>query len=312
MGTSDSESIAEELTPEAPGPARRANGVAALPPPTKTPMYKASHAARYQRQDMIKKIGEAEGSKLICYVCGKHAQIDRDDIVGFVDLLHNVRKGENIDLLLHTSGGDVDAAEKLICLVQTAVDSGRLRIIVPDYAKSAGTLMALGADGIVMSDSSELGTIDPQIWFDDGRGNSICHSVLSYLDAYKQHSEALTKNPDDTVARIMLEKLDPTTLRKFESVRDRARNFAESQLKLKGKNWSKIASDLMDTTRWPSHGQMIKWQDARQIGLSVEYLPQSDPRWRAFWELYCLLRLAVLKERQKIFESDYASLVFDE
>ena len=108
-----------------------------------------------------------------------------------------------------------------------------------------------------------------------------------------------------------MEKLDPTTLRKFESVRDRARNFAESKLKLKGKNWSQIASDLMDTKRWASHGQMIKWQDARQIGLTIEYLPQGDLRWQSYWELYCLLRLAT-KERQKIFESAYASLVFDE
>ena len=276
--------------------------------PTRTPMYKANRADRYLRQAKIKEIGEKTGAQILCYVSGRDAQIDRDDTIGFVDLLHNVRRGQNIDLFLHTRGGDLDAAEKLIELVQTAVGTARLRVIVPDMAKSAGTLMALGADVIVMSDSSELGTIDPQIALNDGRGNRIAHSVLNYLDAYAEHARALRENPEDPVARIMLEQIDPATLSKFEAIRDRARNLAEDLLRLKGKNFTQIASDLMDRRRWPSHGQMIKWEDANQIGLTVEYLPQTDPLWHEYWDLYCLLRLAV-KDNEKIFESNYASLI---
>ncbi|HKR59780.1 MAG TPA: hypothetical protein VJS64_08585, partial [Pyrinomonadaceae bacterium] len=158
---------------------------------------------------------------------------------------------------------------------------------------------------------SELGTIDPQIWSEDGLGNPTCHSVLSYLDAFKIQSAALQKNPEDPVARLMLNKLDPTTLRNFEAIRDRARNFAEDQLKRKGRNFSEIAGALLDTTRWPSHGQMIKWQDVRDLGLPVEYLSPRSDRWLAYWRLYCLLRLAV-KDRQNIFESNYASLILDQ
>jgi len=178
-------------------------------------------------------------------------------------------------------------------------------------ASGSRTLMALGADTLIMSDSSELGTIDPQIWSHDQHGKEICHSVLSYLDAYRTHSEALQKNPDDPVARVMLGKLDPTTLRNFETIRDRARNFAEDQLKRKGRNFSQIASALLDTTRWPSHGQMIKWQDVKDLGLPVDYLQPQTERWQAYWELYCLLRLAV-KDRQNIFESAYSSLILDQ
>ena len=67
----------------------------------------------------------------------------------------------------------------------TAVGTGRLRVIVPDFAKSAGTLIALAADKIVMSDSSELGPIDPQFLKKDGDGNARWLSVLSYLKAYE-------------------------------------------------------------------------------------------------------------------------------
>jgi hypothetical protein len=279
--------------------------------PKKTPMYEAVHAPRYHRQGLIKTIQEESGRHLICYVSGREATIDRDDIAGFMEILHNIQPEENIDLLLHTRGGDVDAAEKLVALMQATVGAGQLRVIVPDFAKSAGTLMTLGADWLIMSDSSELGTIDPQIWADDGRGNVICHSVLSYLDAYKTHSDALRDNPDDPVSRLMLNKLDPTTHRHYEAIRERARNFAEDQLKRKGRNFSQIADALLDIRRWPSHGQMIKWQDVRELGLPVEYLPPRSEKWQAYWRLYCLLRMAV-KDRQNIFESIYASLILDQ
>jgi hypothetical protein len=283
----------------------------AHPAPTKTPMYEAIHAPRFHRQALIKAIEEEWGRRLICYVSGRAASINRDDVAGFMEILHNIQPEENVDLLLHTGGGDVDAAEKLLVLVQAIVAGGQLRVIIPDFAKSAGTLMTLGADEFIMSDSSELGTIDPQIWTDDGRGNVTCHSVLSYLDAFKTHSDALREKPDDPVARLMLSKLDPTTLRHYEAIRDRARSFAEGQLKRKGRNFSKITSAFMDIRQWPSHGQMIKWQDLVELGLPVEYLPPQSKRWQAYWRLYCLLRLAV-KDRQNIFESNYASLILDQ
>jgi ATP-dependent protease ClpP protease subunit len=279
--------------------------------PVKTPMYEAVNVPRYHRQHLMSAIEEECGRPLVCYVSGRSATIDRDDTAGFLEILHNIQPEKDLDLLLHTHGGDVDAAEKLVALLQATVGAGQLRIIIPDFAKSAGTLMALGADALIMSDSSELGTIDPQIWLDDGRGNRICHSVLSYLDAFKIHSAALGENPDDPVARLMLSKLDPTILRQYQSIEARTRSFAEDQLKRKGRNFSQIASALLDITRWPSHGQMIKWQDVRDLGLPVHYLPQRSKQWQAYWRLYCLLRLAV-KDRQNIFESKYASLILDQ
>jgi len=175
--------------------------------------------------------------------------------------------------------------------------------------------MALGADKIVMSDSSELGPIDPQITLNDGHGNFIPHSVQSYLDAYEAHAEVLRKDPGDPVARLMLNKLEPSTVKLFQAVRDRARGFAEDQLKrgmfrTVAGNYTQIADQLINTKRWPSHGQMIGWQDAQEMGLLVDYLAPLSDEWQSYWRLYCLQRLAG-KDRQKLFESDYASLILD-
>ncbi len=274
----------------------------------KTPMFTAMNAARYQRQTLIREI-EKTNPKLLCYVAGLKAPIDRGDTLGFVDMLHNVAPGEPIDLLLHTPGGDVDAAEKLITLLRSTVgEDGQLRIIVPDFAKSAGTLMVLGANKIVMSDSSELGPIDPQVSLKDTNGHDVNHSVLTYLNAYTEAQAAFRAKPEDLANRITFEKFDPTMVRKFEAVRSRARSFAENLLKRRGANFSKIASDLMDTSAYPSHGQMIGWEAAKNIGLNVDYVSLNDTNWRKYWALYCHLRLAIESD-QRVFESDYVSLV---
>jgi hypothetical protein len=63
----------------------------------------------------------------------------------------------------------------------------------------------------------------------------------------------------------------------------------------------------MDTNLWPAHGQMISWEDAKQMELEVEYLHPQSTVWRDYWSLYCLQRLAV-KDMQKLFEADYAGL----
>lgn len=124
----------------------------------KTPMFTANNLPRYQRQSIIAEIeAKSEDRKLICYVSGADAEIDRDDSVGFAELLYKIPPDTSIDLMLHTPGGDVDAAEKLITMVQATVgSSGQLRVIVPDYAKSSGTLMAIGASEILMSDPRPL------------------------------------------------------------------------------------------------------------------------------------------------------------
>jgi serine dehydrogenase proteinase len=274
------------------------------------------NAARYQRQSVIHRIQGRTGRPLICYVAGMAASVTRDDTLGFADLLHNLQGPLALDLLLHTAGGDIDAAEKLMSMVRTKVGSAHLRAIVPDFAKSAGTLMVLAADSVMMSNSSELGPIDPQVVSVDSSGNRRAHSVQDYLDAYEQHRQTLVANPDDVAARLMLGKIDPATVKRFEAALSRARSIAEKHLRQgmfrTGGPWSAAAAELLDTRRWKSHGQMISWEDAKdaKLGLNVEHIPPEDELWCDIWQLYCLQRLAV-EDKQKLFESAIVSIPMD-
>lgn len=281
----------------------------------RTPLYEASQAARYDRQLLIREIQSKTARRLIAYVAGVEAAIDRDDTLGFADLLHNVPSEQPVDLLLHTPGGDIDAAEKLVYMMRKRIGNSALRMVVPDFAKSAGTLMVLGSDAIVMSDTSELGPIDPQIVRADVNGNRIAHSIFNYIHAHEALRAELVKNPDSVAARMMFGKLDPETVKLFESIRDRARSCGESFLKRwmlnkSGGNWSKIVSELLDVKRWQSHGQMISSDDARDLGLTVEYLGHEDDLWSSYWRLYCRQRVAITP-RQKLFESDHVCLTLD-
>lgn len=281
----------------------------------KTPMYSALHWQRYIRQALILDIERASKergheSKLICCVANLQAQVNRDDVVGFVDLLHNIPANTPIDLLLHTPGGDVDAAEKMITLVRKRVgDDECLRVIIPDFAKSAGTMMALGANRIVMSDSSELGPIDPQVSLQDTSGQTINHSVLNYLRAFKEARRDLKDHSDDPVAQQTFGRFDPVLVKKFEAIQRRTKTFAEDLLKPRGTTYTAIVSELMNVDALPSHGQMIGWEKASAMGLEIEYMDASDPLWRQYWLLYCHLRLALSENNQRIFESSYVSLI---
>jgi hypothetical protein len=181
-------------------------------------------------------------------------------------------------------------------------------VIVPDLAKSAGTLMALAASKIIMSNTSELGMIDPQFLLKDARGNELHYSVTGYLEAYEEHCDAMRRNPQDPIALLMLDSFDARTVAKFQGIRDRVRTFAEDMLKRRGAPSSTISQALMSASQWKTHGQPIDYADAKQLGLPIEYLPPHDERWSRYWELYCLLRLET-QEGKKIFESAYASQI---
>ena len=260
---------------------------------SRTPLFEAQNAPRYQRQAIIKQIQEDTGRRLICYVSGNDVDIDHEDVMPVVDLLHNVPANEDLDFLLHTSGGDLDVAEKLISLIRRKVGPATLRIVVPDFAKSAGTLMVLGADWVVMSDPSELGPIDPQIRFVEANGIVRQQAAQHYLDAYDEHSKLLAINSKNIAAQIMLESWTLLLSRLVVLIRNAFVQSAEKLLKsgmfrVEGGNFTKTTAELLDTKRWLSHSKGIPWDDAQdpQIGLHVEYLAPQSEQWQGYWHLY--------------------------
>jgi len=281
--------------------------------PVRTPLYRAMNAERYSRQRLIREIQDITGGRLICYTSGPLASLTRDDVLPLVDLLHTIPARTDIDLMLHTPGGEIDAAEKMANMVRRHVgDGGRFRVIVPDYAKSAGTLVSLVADAIVMSESSELGPIDPQVRLPDGQGAYAFRPAQAYVDGYEKLVELVNQNPTAIAFHRMLDKYDPTLLEVCRRAIERSTKMAEELLQRgmfrRGGNFTAVAADLSNNKKWLQHSTPIDYLQAKTLTLEVTYLEPTDDLWQRYWALYCHQRLAGNPDNCKLFESDYVSI----
>src|SRR5271155_4796595 len=100
-----------------------------------------------------------------CTTAGKQLlpgslQIDFSDKLGFSEVTRSLGAGP-VDLILHSPGGLPEAAESIV--ESLCAKFPHIRVIVPSFAKSAATMMALSADEILLDDDAELGPIDPQM-----------------------------------------------------------------------------------------------------------------------------------------------------
>jgi ATP-dependent protease ClpP protease subunit len=282
------------------------------PQPRRTPLFEAMNAARYGRQQLIRDIEANTGNALLCMV-SEHGQIGRGiTTAGIVDLLHNVPHGKPIDLLLNSPGGDIDTAEKIITLIRKRAEAAPVRVIVPDYAKSAATLIALGANQVVMSHTSELGPIDPQVELTGINGVKTIHSAQNYVDSYDKHAERLREEPGDPVARLMLDMLDPVVLEKLKRIMKRSTVIASALLQTAmikdAEKADEAARQLADTNQWHSHGQMIGHEQCTKIGLEVSHQNPKSDFWECIWRLYCLQLAGLQQDNHTLFESNIASL----
>ena len=118
-----------------------------------------------ERRGMYADLEEARTSKVLLYVTGDRrglaTSISSEVYDFFVHHLDLIDVTDKITLILYTTGGDTLAAWSLANLIRLYCDE--LEVVVPQKARSAGTLMCLAADSIVMTKQATLGPIDPSV-----------------------------------------------------------------------------------------------------------------------------------------------------
>ena len=123
------------------------------------------------RRKYLKRLNQHTGRDVIAYYSGwlnrpsntPNLQVGDDDMNAFMAAVHLLKRDKGLDLILHTPGGDIAATEALVKYLWTMFDKD-VRVIVPQLAMSAGTMIACSAKQIVMGKQSSLGPIDPQIF----------------------------------------------------------------------------------------------------------------------------------------------------
>jgi len=284
----------------------------ALVQPPQTPMYRAAHAARYQRQELLTQIEGFTGRPLLCYVATPTAVLCREDIRGFADLAHDLGPDDGVDVLIHTFGGDPAAAFRIAHLLRESVPEGGLRAIVPDTAQSAGTMLAASMDDIVMSDTSELGPVDPRVMVPTAGGTRTRMPALAYIGAFED--AVLRASKADATAPVWAElrdQFDPAAVHSCRQALAQTSSYLEQLLQRRhpsgGAPFTQVAANLLAPSRSATHGKVITSKEAAVIGLPVSYLPRRDDLWQAYWRLYCL-QASSLQPGERLFESRRVSL----
>ena len=118
-----------------------------------------------QRWDLYKKIEEERESSVIAYITGDRPRLEtgigKDVIDIFTSHLDKIFPTRRITLILYTRGGDALAAWNIINLMRMFCDD--IEVLVMTKAHSAGTLICLGANRVIMTKQATLSPIDPSV-----------------------------------------------------------------------------------------------------------------------------------------------------
>ena len=129
-------------------------------------------ASQDKRIELIRNIESQRDSRVITLFYGDRpiaqTSITDDVLRPLYEQLLDIGSDETnrIDLILYTRGGNVETPWKLVNKIREFCSE--FNVVIPFRAHSAGTMIALGADNILMSPMSELGPIDPSLQIQPG------------------------------------------------------------------------------------------------------------------------------------------------
>jgi hypothetical protein len=308
----------------------------------KTPVYMAIlnelnvNADQFQkRQHLIKEIEVAltarygSANRLMSYVLRfGHARtaMHISDIPHLEAVLNSVSGADQINVLLHSPGGDGTIVEKMVemCRSHLSGQNRKLRVIVPNIAKSAATVLALGADQILMGYCSELGPIDPQVPIAVS-GTTQWISAFAFVEArdklMEQIGEAIKKKEPTIGLLQQLAGLNIPFTDEMENQIGFAKKTATTLLEkymlapglpeadARGRKAREIAEKLLSKQLFPVHGHYIDGDTAKKLGLEVEVLDKEDALWKLIWDYYirCEIQMNIPLQppliKTKLFES---------
>ncbi len=208
--------------------------------------------------------------------------LSQDDYYLIHDLLRDV-DSSSVDLYLETPGGSAEAAEEIVKCLRSRF--AQISFVISGEAKSAGTIMVLSADEILMTETGSLGPIDAQVKI--GRSVVSAYDYIEWMeDKGKEAGKVGKLNPFDAT---MIAQISPGELSGVYHALKYAEDLVVDWLvKYKFKNWTvtetrkvpvtkemkveraqEIAKELTNHAKWRSHGRSIKAGDLDEIGLKV-------------------------------------------
>lgn len=267
-----------------------------------------------ERRATLRRLQEVRGSKVLVHFLSDRRVAQRIPISGMNTVLageaypliyehiRSIGASEKLDLFLYTSGGHVDSVWPLVRLCRSVCKE--FSVLVPMKALSAGTLLCLGADKVVMGGAALLSPIDPTTSNpfnpkEEGRTVPISvEDVTSYFDLARGDGEegesrgGVGLKADEHILEVfksLTRRVHPLALgnvkRVLTQIRMVARRLLEQHLDAQDSE-ERITSIVgMLTEELYSHTHLIDRAEAADILGDMVAAPSEEEE-AAIWELY--------------------------
>lgn len=204
-----------------------------------------------------------------------------------------------VDLWLDSPGGSARDAYKIALLLRSV--ASRIRVVIPDYAKSAATLLSLVADEIYMGPAAELGPLDVQLDYEKSPGTRV--SALDRIGNLNEITEAARDivlglggevrtttrlGPSETVSVMaglassllqpLVSQVDPTILHQSTRMLKEAADYGTRLMLTRQDCPPELAMSLPErlTKDYPTHGYAISLAEAAELGLPVRPIAEYE------------------------------------
>ncbi len=276
-------------------------------------LYTANRVIETKLDDRLAKLEAELGGDVLVFV--DYLIYGADDAIrDAVELLKD--RKSTLYVVLETQGGYVEVVQRIVDTLRHHY--GKVAFIIPNFAFSAGTVLAMSGDTIYMDYYSVLGPIDPQV---RRPGADSMVPALGYLEQYDRLIKK-SKKQQLTTAELtfLVQKFDPGELYDYEQqralsitllkdwlVRYKFKNWKRTQTKkkrvtklMRARRATDIAKCLNDTKRWHSHGRGISMEVLRKdVGIQIEDYGNDPKLNTSIREYYKLLKDYMMRLGQR-------------
>lgn len=249
-----------------------------------SPLFHAQHAPRYDRQALIREYDQKYNCRLIVM----QDAILHFGVTLFEELVYDANPEQDLQLLLWSPGGDGEIAIRLLRGAQ--MRCRELTVIIPDLAKSAATLMALGAHHILMGPTSDLGPVDPQLQLKPGGTLVAAKDIIAAVE----NAAAAVQNAPATypIYASLLGDVTAIIVQQAQAAMARTNDLLRKALESHPGRTTQDVDQLQATLsqllikETQTHTAIFGAKEAKTAGLPVDERSSSDEQWQRIWRLW--------------------------
>jgi hypothetical protein len=267
--------------------------------------------SRERRRVLLRKLEDAIGRTVIAFFTSQTypVAVDQTDADMLEDVLRQTSLHNGLCLVLDTPGGDGITAERIVRICRVYSDN-KFDVFVARRAKSAGTIIAMGSNTILMGETSALGRIDPQILVKEKNGMPSlipAHVVVTSFD------ELLNKaKTSEGHVEIYLRQLNDYDATHIELIRRQLRMTEDISVRclkqgmlarISKKEIKKKIAPFISPGVTKAHARDIFFDEAKKAGLKIKLVRRNNPIWLIVSEFYALAWDFVTSKHCKLIES---------